>query len=182
MLSDEIRERVECLNELIHSKEGVEEIVELCLNAFKTKNKIFWIGNGGSAGDAQHLSAELVGRFVKERRGLASIALTTDTSALTCISNDYSYSEIFTRQLEALGLDGDVVIGLTTSGSSKNIILALKYAKKINMKTILLTSDRYEGTDNFDITLKVPSSTTAVIQEAHMFIGHTICKLIDEEF
>ena len=136
-------------------------ILSTCLLSEAT---IFWCGNGGSAADAQHMAAELVGRFKHNRRPLRSLALTTDTSILTCVANDFHYDEIFARQLEALGRLGDVLVVFSTSGQSGNIMRVLKTAKEMGL-----------------ITIVVPSDTTARIQEAHILIGHIFCELIEQE-
>ncbi len=143
---------------------------------------LFWCGNGGSASDSQHLAAELVGRFKKNRRPLRSIALTTDSSVLTCISNDFSYDDIFSRQLEALGRPNDVFIGISTSGKSENILRALKTAKTMGITTVaLLGKGGGLAKDMADQTILVPSDVTARIQETHILIGHILCELIEQE-
>ena len=140
-------------------------------------------GNGGSAADAQHIAAELRGRFKKEREALAGIALTTDTSALSAIANDYGYELVFSRQVEAIGKKGDVLIAISTSGNSKNVINAINSAKKIGIKIITLTGkDGGEMKNLGDINIIVPSNNTPRIQEMHIMIGHMICALIDEGF
>ena len=162
---------------------SVEVAAKLCLDCLKNGNKILLFGNGGSAADAQHIAAELVGRYKTERKGLAAIALTTDTSALTAISNDYGYDCVFDRQVEALANTGDVAIGISTGGSSANVASALKLAKDLDCKTIGF-SGRGGGEMNelCDINMVVPSQDTARIQEMHIVIGHTICHLIDLAF
>ena len=162
---------------------SVEVAAKLCLDCLKNGNKILLFGNGGSAADAQHIAAELVGRYKTERKGLAAIALTTDTSALTAIGNDYGYDCVFDRQVEALANTGDVAIGISTGGSSTNVASALKLAKDLDCKTIGF-SGRGGGEMNelCDINIVVPSQDTARIQEMHIVIGHTICHLIDLAF
>ena len=162
---------------------SVEVAAKLCLDCLKNGNKILLFGNGGSAADAQHIAAELVGRYKTERKGLAAIALTTDTSALTAISNDYGYDCVFDRQVEALANSGDVAIGISTGGSSANLASALKQAKDLDCKTIGF-SGRGGGEMNelCDINIVVPAQNTARIQEMHIVIGHTICHLIDLTF
>ena len=162
---------------------SVEVAAKLCLDCLKNGNKILLFGNGGSAADAQHIAAELVGRYKTERKGLAAIALTTDTSALTAISNDYGYDCVFDRQVEALANSGDVAIGISTGGTSTNVACALKLAKDLDCKTIGF-SGRGGGEMNelCDINIVVPSQDTARIQEMHIVIGHTICHLIDLAF
>ena len=163
--------------------ESVESAAQICIDALKNNRKILIFGNGGSAADAQHIAAELVGRYKVERKGLPAIALTTDSSALTCISNDYGYEQVFSRQVEALANTGDVVIGISTGGTSTNVISALDIAKNIGCKAIGF-SGRGGGEMNAlcDVNLVVPSDDTPRIQEMHILIGHTICQLIDNEF
>ena len=156
---------------------------ELLIDCFKNGNKVILFGNGGSASDAQHISAEFVGRFVKERRPLPSIALNTDTSTITAISNDYGYDNVFERQVRALANKGDLLIGISTSGNSENVIKAIKLGNSLQCKTIGLTG--HEGgkmNDNCDINLVVPSNITARIQEMHILIGHIFCDLVDASF
>ncbi len=163
--------------------EDIENASKICINALKNGKKIILFGNGGSAGDAQHIAAELTGRYKIERRGLPGIALTTDTSALTAIGNDYGYDRVFERQLEALGSKGDVAIGISTSGNSANVIKAFEAAKVLGIETIGM-SGRGGGAMSgvCSINLVVPSDDTPRIQEMHITIGHIICQLIDESF
>lgn len=145
--------------------------------------KVLLCGNGGSAADAQHIAAELVGRFVIERRPLAAIALTTDTSALTAIANDYGYEHVFSRQVEALGAEGDVLIAITTSGTSKNVVAAAAAARARGMKVIGLTGEKGAAfVAACDAGVAVPSAITARIQECHITIGHLWCEAVDEAF
>lgn len=151
--------------------------------SLKSGGKLLLMGNGGSAADAQHLAAELIGRFQVERQALPAIALNTDTSILTCLSNDYDYSIVFSRQLEALCQTNDVVIGLSTSGNSKNILKGIATAKQKNAYTIGFSGNQGgELAKLVDLAINIPSSNTARIQEAHIFIGHTICQLIEQAF
>ena len=163
--------------------DSLEIAAKLCIESLKNGGKILIFGNGGSAADAQHIAAELVGRYKAERKGLAAIALTTDTSALTSIGNDYGYKRVFDRQVEALANKGDAVIGISTGGSSANVISALKLANDLGCKTIGL-SGRDGGKMNTlcNVNLVVPAEDTPRIQEMHIVIGHTICHLIDLEF
>jgi D-sedoheptulose 7-phosphate isomerase len=149
----------------------------------KSGNKVLLAGNGGSAADAQHIAAELSGRFVKDRKALPGIALTTDTSALTSIANDYGYEHVFSRQVEALAQPGDLFIGISTSGNSQGILNALETAKKLNCKTLGL-SGRDGGKMNglCDLNIVIPSDVTARIQEIHILIGHILCKAVDDLF
>jgi D-sedoheptulose 7-phosphate isomerase len=161
----------------------LEIAANLCIDTLKSNRKILIFGNGGSAADAQHFAAELVGRYKVERKGLPAIALTTDTSALTSIGNDYGYDHVFDRQVEALANKGDVVIGISTGGSSCNVISALKLAKELGCKTIGFSGrDGGEMNSLCDVNLVVPAEDTPRIQEMHIVIGHTICHLIDQAF
>ena len=163
--------------------ESVESAAQICIDALKNSRKILIFGNGGSAADAQHIAAELVGRYKVERKGLPAIALTTDSSALTCISNDYGYEQVFSRQVEALANTGDVVIGISTGGTSTNVISALDIAKNIGCKAIGFSGrDGGEMNAICDVNLVVPDDDTPRIQEMHILIGHTICQLIDNAF
>lgn len=162
---------------------SVEEASMAVIETLKNGNKILLCGNGGSAADAQHIAAELTGRYKSERRGLPGIALTTDTSALTAISNDYGYSRVFGRQVEALANKGDLLIGISTSGNSPNILSAFETAKALGCRTIGM-SGRDGGAMNeaCDLNIVVPSNDTPRIQEMHILIGHTICQAIDNAF
>jgi D-sedoheptulose 7-phosphate isomerase len=161
----------------------LEIAANLCIDCLQNGGKILIFGNGGSAADAQHIAAEMVGRYKVERKGLPAIALTTDTSALTSIGNDYGYNHVFDRQVEALANEGDAVIGISTGGSSANVISALKLANKLGCKTIGLSGrDGGEMNTLCDINLVVPAEDTPRIQEMHIVIGHTICHLIDLAF
>jgi len=181
------------IKEFLAHQETIEKVIKtmqeplqiaskLAVDTLKNKNKILICGNGGSAADAQHFAAELTGRYKTERRGLPAIALTTDTSALTAIGNDYGYDRVFDRQVEALANKGDLLIGISTSGNSANVINALKVAKKISCKTIGLTARDGGNMNNFcDINIIVPSNDTPRIQEMHILFIHTICQIIDNE-
>jgi len=161
----------------------VEKASKIAIETLKNGNKILFCGNGGSAADAQHIAAELSGRYKKERRGLAGIAITTDTSVLTAVGNDYGYDRVFGRQVEALANKGDLLIGISTSGNSQNVINAFKVAKEMGCKTIGLSGrDGGVFNDVCDLNVIVPSDNTPRIQEMHILIGHTICQLIDDEF
>ena len=161
----------------------IEIAAKICIDSLKNGNKILIFGNGGSAADAQHIAAELVGRYKTERKGLSAIALTTDTSVITSISNDYGYLQVFDRQIEALANKGDVVIGISTGGSSPNVISAIKLANTLGCMSIGLSG---KGGGEFnslcDVNIIVPSEDTPRIQEMHALIGHTICHLIDQAF
>tara|TARA_B110000008_G_scaffold186911_1_gene185734 strand:- start:1635 stop:2204 length:570 start_codon:yes stop_codon:yes gene_type:complete len=156
---------------------------KICIKALKNDGKIILFGNGGSAADAQHIAAELVGRYKTERSSLAAIALTTDTSILTAIGNDYGYDKIFSRQIEALAKPEDVAIGISTGGTSINVVNALLKASQKKCVTIGLSGREGGEFNNLcNVNLVVPSNDTARIQEMHIFIGHTICHLLDQQF
>jgi len=158
----------------------LEKASVLAVETLKNGNKILLCGNGGSAADAQHIAAELTGRYKTERRGLPGIALTTDTSALTAIGNDYGYHRVFDRQVEALANKGDLLIGISTSGNSENIVSALTLAKELGCHTLGFSGrDGGKMNDVCDVNLVVPSNDTPRIQEMHTLFGHTICQIID---
>ena len=163
--------------------EPLEAAATACIEALRRGNKILLFGNGGSAADAQHVAAEFTGRYKKERRGLPAIALTTDTSALTAIGNDYGYDRVFSRQVEALAVAGDVLIGLSTSGNSANVIQALELGNTMGCTSIGL-SGRGGGAmaGICAVNFVVPSDDTPRIQEMHGFFGHTLCQLVDDAF
>jgi len=176
-------ESIQVKEELLREHTGkIVEITELIIDCLKKKGKVIVFGNGGSASDSQHIAAELVGRFKKDRTPMAAIALTANTSIITSLANDYGYDIIFSRQLEALAGKNDIAIGISTSGKAKNVALGLKQAKKMEIKTIALTGgDGGEIAKLADVSLVVPSAVTARIQEAHITIGHIICELIEQE-
>ena len=177
-----ISESIQVKEELLKSKvSSILEISEVIIDALKKGGKLIVFGNGGSASDAQHIAAELVGRFKKERPALSALALTTNTSIITALANDFGYEIIFSRQIEALAGKLDVAFGISTSGKAKNVALGLKQAKKMGLKTIALTGgDGGELVKIADLSLVVPSGVTARIQEAHITIGHILCELIEE--
>ena len=157
--------------------------VNCCVKALKSGGKLMFAGNGGSAAEAQHFSAEMVGRFLTERKPLASVALSTDTSALTAIGNDYGYDQVFSRQVEALGRSGDVLIVLSTSGRSKNILAAMRAAAALGVATIAFTGREPREIGGLaDVVLNVPSSHTPQIQEGHLILGHLLCGLVESQF
>lgn len=165
-----------------NNKSKIEKISKILSSCLSNNGTIYWCGNGGSAADSQHLAAELVGRFKEDRPALRSVSLTTDSSVLTCIANDYSYDDIFSRQIEALGRKGDVLVAISTSGNSANIISALQTARKLKVDTIsLLGKDGGEAADFSDTSLVIDSPSTARIQESHILIGHILCDLIERE-
>ena len=158
----------------------IELIVDKCINTLRSKGKIMLAGNGGSAADAQHIAAELVGRFEKERAGLAAIALNTNASNITAIANDYHYTSIFSRQLEALGQSGDIFFGISTSGNSANIVSAVESANTLGITTIGMTGNSGGALKELcEHCICVPSENTARVQETHIIIGHIVCALIE---
>lgn len=163
---------------------AIERAAAVCTRSLKAGGKIMLIGNGGSAADAQHIAAELVGRFEATGRWpLSAIALTTDTSVLTSLANDFDYKQVFGRQIAAIGRSGDVLIAYSTSGKSENVIEALKVASQCQIKTIGMTGFSGDHLRELcDITLTVPSNNTARIQEAHAILGHTLCGLIERNY
>jgi len=178
-----VREHQEIISMISSS---FSEVLENCgrqmAESLSSGGVLFWCGNGGSAADSQHLAAELVGRFKKDRKALSSVALTTDTSVLTCVANDYSYEDIFSRQLEALARAGDVLVAISTSGQSENVLRAIATAKALGVKTIaLLGKDGGQAKNIAELSIVVPSDSTARIQEAHILIGHILCDLIEQE-
>jgi D-sedoheptulose 7-phosphate isomerase len=183
LIQHEFDEHISAVNSLGAIKESLADAAQLCIQSLKAGGKILIVGNGGSAADAQHIAAELIGRFKVQRKGLPAIALTTDSSALTAIANDFGYNCIFDRQVEALAREEDILIGISTSGNSDNVINALKVASKLSCKTIGLTGQGGGLMNKIcDVIIDVPSLDTPRIQELHIIIGHTICHLIDQEF
>jgi D-sedoheptulose 7-phosphate isomerase len=157
------------------------EVIKLVSRTFEGGNKLFFFGNGGSAADAQHMAAEFVNRYIMNRPPLPAIALTTDTSILTSVSNDFAFSEIFAKQLRALGKERDVAIGITTTGNSPNIIKAFEVAKEMGMKTVAFTGNDGGAVGKMaDLPLVVPSASTPRIQEAHILIGHILCEMVEQ--
>lgn len=184
IIEEYLRESVKLNTEILNDLSLLTIIKEMSLaiiEAYQNKKKLILFGNGGSAADAQHIAAELVNRFELERIALPAIALTTDTSVLTSIANDYDYSKIFARQVEALAEKGDVVIGISTSGASLNVIKGIEVAREKGAKTIGLTGKNGgKLARTADLVLKVPSNDTPRIQEAHITILHVICYLIEK--
>ena len=161
--------------------ETIEKVGTLLATTINSGGKLIFFGNGGSAADSQHIVAELVGKFQKQRKGLPAIALTTNTSILTAIGNDFGYEHVFERQIEAVSLKNDVAIGISTSGNSVNVLKGILAAKKLGIKTIGLTGiSGGELAKVADISLKVPSDETQRIQESHILVGHILCEIIEE--
>jgi len=183
MLKNCLEAHIETAKKMQYLLPKVNESAKLCIESLKKGGKVLIFGNGGSAADAQHIAAELSGRFKKERKALAGIALTTDTSALTAIGNDYGYEFVFSRQVEALCNKNDIVIGISTSGNSLNVIKAINSAKQIGAKAITLSGKTGGEMKNLgDVNIVIPSNDTPRIQEMHIMVGHMICALIDENF
>jgi D-sedoheptulose 7-phosphate isomerase len=160
--------------------QAIVEAAIVIANCIGNGGKLLFFGNGGSAADAQHLAAEFVGRFVIERRALPAIALTTDSSILTAVGNDYGFDQVFARQIEALGNRNDVAIGISTSGNSPNVLVAMKQARFTQMKTVALVGkDGGALAKDVDVAITVASSNTARIQECHIAIGHLLCELVE---
>ncbi|WP_369793199.1 SIS domain-containing protein [Pseudogulbenkiania sp. MAI-1] len=176
-----LEEHIELFSRISSLSSSVLQAGEMIASTLKSGNKLMLCGNGGSAADSQHIAAELTGRFVKDRVPLAAMALTTDSSALTCISNDYSYDEVFARQVLGLGREGDCLLAISTSGNSKNVMEAVKAARAMGIRSIgLLGKDGGTLLGMCDLAIVIPSNTTARIQEAHIFIGHTLCGMVEE--
>lgn len=156
----------------------IQKAADIIIETYKNNKKVLIMGNGGSASDANHIAAEFVSRFCFDRGALSAISLSSNQSIITAIGNDYSFDNIFSRQIEALGSDDDVLIGISTSGKSENIIQGFKKAKEMNLKTIFLSGENADF--EADINIKVPSNTTSVIQEAYIMIVHIICGIVEE--
>ncbi len=181
-IKDLLLESIQVKEDLLHDYlDKIIEITTLIIDALKKDGKVILFGNGGSASDSQHIAAELIGRFKKDRDPLPAIALTTNTSIITSLANDYGYEIVFSKQIEALGRKNDVAIGISTSGKAKNVAQAIKQAKKMDIKTIALTGgDGGDLAKLADVSLVVPSMVTARIQEAHIVIGHIVCEIIEQ--
>ncbi|MDP3804657.1 MAG: D-sedoheptulose 7-phosphate isomerase [Candidatus Omnitrophota bacterium] len=184
LIKKRIEESVKVKESLCKAEaDNIEKAALVIIKSLKAGGKLLVFGNGGSAADSQHIAAELVGRFKKERKALAAIALTANTSTITAIANDYGYDVVFSRQIEALGNPGDVALGISTSGNSKNVIEAFKTAKAKGMKRVSLTGcGGGKLREECDISIIIDSKDTPRIQEAHILIGHILCELIEEEF
>lgn len=183
IFSDELRSHLEVANLVLSVEEQVMKVANIVIDTLKNGNKIIICGNGGSAADAQHFAAELTGRYKSERVSLGAIALTTDTSAITAIGNDYGYDMVFSRQLSGVGRAGDLLVAISTSGNSQNVLKAIQVAKANGIKSVGL-SGKGGGAmnDACDINIVVPSNDTARIQEMHILIIHTICAAVDGAF
>jgi D-sedoheptulose 7-phosphate isomerase len=178
-----IAEHLEVVRQVRDQRPILEAVARLMAATLAAGGKILWCGNGGSAADSQHLAAEIVGRFRRERRGLPSVALTTDTSILTAVANDYGYEAVFSRQVEALGDSGDLLVGLSTSGNSANVVAAFALARALGMKTVAFTgAGGGKMASLADHLFAVASADTARIQEAHILAGHMLCDWIEVDW
>lgn len=186
LAKQKIEQSVENLKQLLCAEEELKKIdaaAEWIISALRAEKKLLICGNGGSAADAQHMAGEFIGRFYVNRRPLPAIALTTDSSVLTCVANDFSYEDTFSRQVEALGQKGDVLFGISTSGSSKNVLKAFQSAKNRQIKTILLTGQvEREIATVSDLVIKTPSHDTPRIQEMHLLIEHIVSEIVEKGF
>ncbi len=184
MIALEIQKTIDVMEEVLADDElrdSIEKIAKTCVNAIRNGNKIMFCGNGGSAADSQHLAAELVSRLNFDRAGMAGIALTTDTSALTAIANDYGFEQVFSRQLNAIGKPGDILFAISTSGNSINILKAIEYAHSAQIIVVGMTGEVGGSMRGAcQLIIKVPSQETQKIQECHIMIGHIICGLIEK--
>ncbi|MBI2945323.1 MAG: D-sedoheptulose 7-phosphate isomerase [Candidatus Wallbacteria bacterium] len=184
LIASQLRESAEVKLAMIEKNAAaIARAAELIAESLAAGGKLLTFGNGGSAADAQHIAAELSGRYLRERPGLAALALTTNSSAVTAIGNDYGFEAIFARQLEGLCRPGDVVLGITTSGGSPNVVLGLRKARELGARTIAFTGAKPGPVDELaDVTLKVPSLATPRIQEGHITAGHIVCHLVEDRF
>ena len=184
-VKDQIKKSYETKQAIYENEILIDKIVQVakkCVELYRGNNKTILAGNGGSAADAQHIAAELVGRYGFDRPSIPSLALTTDTSNLTAIGNDYGYDKVFSRQLEGMGQDGDIFIGISTSGNSQNIINAFEVAEYKNIFTVALVGkDGGKMAKMADLSIVIPSDSTPRIQESHILIGHILCDIIEKE-
>tara|TARA_Y100000310_G_C20495098_1_gene721140 strand:- start:49 stop:609 length:561 start_codon:yes stop_codon:yes gene_type:complete len=177
-----IQESIKAKNDFVSQSENILRVSNKIIECFKSEGKLLIFGNGGSAADAQHIAAEFTGRFMLERQGLPAIALTTDSSVLTSISNDYDYSKVFERQVESLAKEGDVLLGISTSGNSENVVKAFEKGKEIGTVNISLTGkDGGKIKEISDLNVHSSSDNTARIQECHLLAYHIICEIVEKE-
>jgi len=177
-----LQEHLSLFQQLNSLDQQVDQAINACVHSLRAGGKLMFCGNGGSAADSQHLAAEFTGRFIKDRPPVAAIALSTDTSALTCIANDYSFEAIFARQVKAIGKPGDCLIAISTSGNSGNVLAAVAAAKALGITCIgLLGRDGGKLKPQCDVSIVVPSQVTARIQEAHILIGHSLCGAVEQQ-
>ena len=181
IIQSNLKEHMEVFSQIHTLEDDIKDIANLIIMSLKNDKTIYWCGNGGSASDAQHLTGELIGRFKGNRRPLKSISLNADSAVMTCIVNDYGYEHLFSRQLQALGTEGDILVGISTSGNSDNVNNAFKVAKDIKIHTVgLLGKGGGESLRLVDHSILIPSQSTARIQEMHITVGHILCELIEE--
>ena len=185
LIKRNINDSLSVKQELLNSDQLIDQVVEiadLIVQTFKNGNKLLFCGNGGSAADAQHLAAEFSGRYYLNRPPLHAEALHTDTSFMTAVANDFSFEEVYARLIQGIGKKGDILIGMSTSGNSKNVLLALKQAKEQNITTIGFTGEKGENMKAYcDLMLHIPSNDTPRIQECHLMLGHAICELVEKK-
>tara|TARA_X000000368_G_scaffold292307_1_gene232408 strand:- start:3102 stop:3677 length:576 start_codon:yes stop_codon:yes gene_type:complete len=180
-LNESIENHRKVIENLANQSNEILDIINIAKYTLSNQNKILFCGNGGSAADSQHLAAEFTGRFISKKQPLPAIALTTDTSAITAIGNDFSFDEIFSRQVNALGVKGDLLFAISTSGNSANVLKAVEESKKIGIKSIgLLGNDGGKLSEICDHSIVIKSNITSRIQEAHIFIGHLVCESVDD--
>ncbi|MED5475193.1 MAG: D-sedoheptulose 7-phosphate isomerase [Candidatus Neomarinimicrobiota bacterium] len=180
-LNESIENHRKVIENLANQSNEILDIIDIAKYTLSNQNKILFCGNGGSAADSQHLAAEFTGRFISKKQPLPAIALTTDTSAITAIGNDFSFDEIFSRQVNALGVKGDLLFAISTSGNSANVLKAVEESKKIGIKSIgLLGNDGGKISEICDHSIVIKSNITSRIQEAHIFIGHLVCESVDD--
>ena len=173
---------IQAMNKSDSLVQNIELAAAACVKALKSRKRILLAGNGGSAADSQHIAGEFVSRFLFDRPGLPAIALTTDTSILTAIGNDYGFEKLFSRQIQALANEGDVFIAYSTSGSSPNVLRAIEQAKEMRLKVIGMTGNRKsEMNSKCDVLIQIPSAETPKIQEGHLVVGHIICQIVERE-
>jgi D-sedoheptulose 7-phosphate isomerase len=179
LIHDRLTEHARVLRDLAGQADIIVRIARVMIDALESGGKVIAFGNGGSAGDAQHLAGELVGRYIADRAALPAIALTADSSVVTAIANDYGFAEVFARQIEALGRPGDVAVGITTSGRSENVLRGFKAARSVRVTTVALTGRAGLALGDVDLELRIASDVTARIQEAHAAAIHCICDLVE---
>lgn len=181
LVHEQLKDAARMMEQLTESHaEMICQAADIFISTIKNGGKILLCGNGGSAADCQHMAAELVGRYQQNRRGLTAVSLTTDTSVLTAVANDLGFERVFMRQVEALGAEGDVLVAITTSGSSPNVLLALEEAKRKNIKTVAIVGEKTESVSPLsDVVISIPSVDTPRIQEAHQVIEHILCDLVE---
>lgn len=184
-IRENIAEGIECKQALLQNEAlllEVEHVAQACIEAYKKGNKLLVCGNGGSASDAMHMTGELVGRYLIERRGIPAVALNANVTIMTALSNDYDYNSVFAKQVRALGNEGDILFGISTSGNSKNVVMAFEEARKLGITTVGLTgAGGGQMRESSDYLLNVPSDRTPRIQEMHIVLIHTLCGLIEKE-